>query len=80
MIKTETNSLYVSGLSAMEVESYFEKFGEEGWLDCEEKILISVKDKNEYQISKLENFFNIILWKTVNIAWIIVDLSDMKKD
>lgn len=76
MIKTPTSSLYISGLTAMEVESYFEKFGEEGWLDIEEKILIPLKKLNEFSISKVEMFFGIV---ASNYTFIIVDLSDMQK-
>lgn len=71
MIKTPTNSIYISGLTAMEVESYFEKFGEDGWLDIEEKILIPLKEQNEFLISKLNNFFGI---QCQDYSWIVVDL------
>ena len=76
MIKTPAKSLYISGLSGMEVESYFEKFGETGWLDIEQKILIAVKEMNEFEISKLNTFFGIM---AQDYTWVIVDLSDMQK-
>ncbi len=76
MITTETKSIYISGLSTMELDSYFEKFGEEGWLDCEEKILIEIKNKNVAQINKLETFFNI---NTDGFTFIVVELSDRQK-
>lgn len=76
MTKAPTNTLHISGLTAMEVESYFERFGETGWLDCEEKILIDVKALNEFELSKYDMFFGLV---TKDYDWIIVDLSEYKK-
>jgi hypothetical protein len=72
MIKTLSNILTISGLTAMEQDSYFEKFGENGWLDVEQKILIDVKSLNEYEISKYDMFFGISI---VDYEWVVVNLG-----
>lgn len=72
MTKTSVNSLAISGLTKEEINSYFEKFGETGWLDCEGKILINVSSLNEFEISKYNMFFGIF---ATDFGWIVVDLS-----
>lgn len=76
MTKKFSRTLTISGLTRIKVESYFEKFGETGWLDCEEKILIDVKSLNEHEISKYNMFFGI---DAIDFDWIVVDLKDFTR-
>ena len=78
MITTPVNSIYISGLTIVEMQSYFEKFGSEGFFGGHGggRVLISIKDKNQYVINKLETFFNIDL---TNITFVVLDFSDTRK-
>lgn len=74
MKKKESNCLIISNLTRMEFGRYIEKFGEEGWLDNENKILINVAEMNEFGISNLNTLFGI---NSSDYLFIIVDLNDL---
>ncbi len=76
MKKKESSCLIISNLTRMEFGSYIEKFGEEGWLDVENKILINISEKDECEISKLNMFFGI---NSSDYLFIIVDLNELKE-
>jgi hypothetical protein len=75
MKKRKIDSLMISNLTRMEFGSYIEKFGDNGWLDIENKILIDMREMNEFSVSKLDTFFGI---NSSDYLFIIVDLNDMK--
>ena len=69
-----TSTIEINNLTKQEIGSYFEKFGEEGWLDVENFILIDMSDKNLDQINKLDTFFNIDSRK---YRFIVVNLNEL---
>ena len=66
-----TTTLRISGLSEIEKYSYFEKFGRSGFLEVEGKILLDLKEFNEFGISELNTFFNI---SAENFDYLVIEL------
>ena len=72
MQTSNVNTLFIDGLTRMERASYFEKFGQLGFLNIENQALIEIERENKYTISKLNTFFNIF---AENFDYLIVDLD-----
>lgn len=53
------STIEINGLTDKEIFSYFQKFGEDGWLDCEGYILIDILEKDINELYELDTFFKI---------------------
>lgn len=69
-----TSTIEINGLTRKELGSYFEKFGQQGWLDCEGFILIDIFNRDVYELNKLDTFFNIDSRK---YRFIVVNLNEL---
>ena len=74
---SSSNCITVSGLTNVEVNSYFEKFGEAYWAADENIVCIPVAEMKEFRISELEIFFGVTLSKLTR--YLIVRLDPFKK-
>jgi SepF-like predicted cell division protein (DUF552 family) len=77
MIISTNPTIQIREFTVREVDAYFNIFGEEGWLDVENFVIIDVKDLKKHDPDRLNHLGRHFKRKFDDFDWVILDLNNL---